>query len=187
MFGKAVSSLARQRQQQQSSSGFSHSNASMWCRGISVWFPVAGFVVALALFVDNTGSFTPSTPASQHRSHVMQSFLGNNEGQSAAQKEREKVMEMSSLAGARAIAKLDLEERTKRAMLAEVIEDRIFELVDELELFVAKNNGLVDAPETIRVRAMEMAKETKSLQVQYDDLVNGRPSLLLELDSIGKE
>ena len=96
-------------------------------------------------------------------------------------------MEMSSLAGAQAIAKLDLEERTKRAMLAEVIEDRIFELVDELELFVAQNNGLLDASDDIRMRAMEMAKETKSLQLQYDDLVNGRPSIILNLDSIGDE
>ncbi len=151
-----------------------------------MWLPVAGFVVAL--LADITWSFTPpaTVQAPHHRSHAVQSFHGNNEGQSAAQKERE-VMEMSSLAGARAIAKLDLEERTKRAMLAEVIEDRIFELTDELELFVAKNNGLVDAPESIRMQAMEMAKETKSLQVQYDDLVNGRPSLLLELDSVGKE
>ena len=94
-------------------------------------------------------------------------------------------MEMSSLAGAKAIAKLDLEERTKRAMLAEVVEDRIFEIVDELELFVAKHNGLVDATDDIRERAMEMAKETKSLQLQYDDLVNGRPSILLDLDAIG--
>ncbi len=94
-------------------------------------------------------------------------------------------MEMSSIAGADAISKLDLEERTKRAMLAEVVEDRIFELADQLELLIKQNNGLVDASDSIKERVMEMVKETKHLQVQYDDLVNGRPSLLLDLDGIG--
>lgn len=94
-------------------------------------------------------------------------------------------MEMSSIAGAEAISKLDLEERTKRAMLAEVVEDRIFELADQLELLIKQNNGLVDASDSIKEQVMEMAKETKNLQVQYDDLVNGRPSLLLDLDGIG--
>jgi hypothetical protein len=155
----------------------------MWRMGISAWLRAILFTVVVV----DTGSFTPSSTAKsfRHGNHVLQSYLGNSEGQSAAQKEREQVMEMSSLAGAKAIAKLDLEERTKRAMLAEVVEDRIFEIVDELELFVAKHNGLVDATDDIRERAMEMAKETKSLQLQYDDLVNGRPSILLDLDAIG--
>lgn len=160
----------------------------LWRRGTSalVWLPLLSIVVV----VDTAWSFTqllvPSTSFHHHNHIVAQSYLSNNEGQSASQKERERVLEMSSLAGAQAIAKLDLEERTKRAMLAEVIEDRIFELVDELELFVAKNNGLVDASDNVRMRATEMVRETKSLQLQYDDLVNGRPSLLLNLDSIGE-
>lgn len=160
-----------------------------WRRGTSasLCLPVLSIIFVV---VDTAWSFTQllvSGTSFHHHNHiVMQSYLSNNEGKSASQKERERVLEMSSLAGAQAIAKLDLEERTKRAMLAEIIEDRIFELVDELELFVAKNNGLVDAPDNIRMRATEMARETKSLQVQYDDLVNGRPSLLLNLDSIGE-
>ena len=27
-----------------------------------------------------------------------------------------------------------------------------------------------------------MARQTKSLQIQYDDLVNGRPSVLLDME-----
>ena len=92
-------------------------------------------------------------------------------------------MEMSSIAGAKEIAKLDLQERTKRAMLAEAVEDRIFELVDELEQLVAKNNGLENLSGEIKEEAVEMAKQTKALQVQYDDLVSGRPSPLLDLES----
>ena len=88
-------------------------------------------------------------------------------------------MEMASLAGAAEIAKLDIHERTKRAMLAESVEDRIFELVDELEQMVEKNNGVLEGE--VKEEAVELAKQTKALQLQYDDLVNGRPSELLEL------
>ena len=88
-------------------------------------------------------------------------------------------MEIASMAGAKAIAKLDVHERTKRAMLAEAVEDRIFELVDELELIVAKNNGELSGD--AREEAVELAKQTKALQLQYGDLVNGKPSSLLDL------
>ena len=90
-------------------------------------------------------------------------------------------MERSSRAGAEAIAKLNAQERAKRAMLAEVVENRIFELVDELELLI-KRTGVeifADFPDDLRESALDMAKRTKELQNQYDDLVNGRPSLLL--------
>lgn len=99
--------------------------------------------------------------------------------QSPAKKNQENIMEMASLAGAEEIAKLDIQERTKRAMLAESVEDRIFELVDELEGLVKENNGILEGD--AREEAVELAKQTKALQNQYDDLVNGRPSSLLEL------
>ena len=57
----------------------------------------------------------------------------NDGQQSGAQKAQERIMESASLAGAENIRKLDIAERTKRAMLAEAVEDRIFEMVDELE------------------------------------------------------
>ena len=59
--------------------------------------------------------------------------------------------------------------------------DRIFELVDELEQLVARNNGLENLSDEIREEAAEMARQTRALQAQYDDLVNGRPSHLLDL------
>ncbi|KAL3764274.1 hypothetical protein ACHAWU_004086 [Discostella pseudostelligera] len=162
-------------------------NASMWRMGPSAWLPLISLIVVAV----KTRSFAPSPANGTGRTYLngqhsqSYSYLGSNEGHSAAQKEREQVMEMSSIAGAEAISKLDLEERTKRAMLAEVVEDRIFELADQLELLIKQNNGLVDASDSIKEQVMEMAKETKNLQVQYDDLVNGRPSLLLDLDGIG--
>lgn len=89
-------------------------------------------------------------------------------------------MEMSSIAGADAIARINLEERTKRAMLAEAVEDRIFELVDELDEVVTVNDGFLVGD--VREEAVDLAKQTKALQLQYDDLVNGRPSSLLDVE-----
>jgi len=109
---------------------------------------------------------------------LLSSFEDN--GQSPAQKKQEQIMEMSAINGADEIRKLGVAERTKRAMLAEAVEDRIFELVDELEELVGKNNGLENLSDEVREEAVELAKQTKALQIQYDDLVNGRPSQLLE-------
>ena len=90
-------------------------------------------------------------------------------------------MERSSRAGAEAIAKLNAQERAKRAMLAEAVENRIFELVDELELLIKRTGveSFGEFPDNVRDRALEMATRTKELQNQYDDLVSGRPSQLL--------
>jgi hypothetical protein len=110
----------------------------------------------------------------------LSSVPGDQEGQqSPAKKNQENIMEMASIAGAEAISSLDIHERTKRAMIAEQVEDRIFELVDQLEQMVEKNNGVLEGDD--KEEAVELARQTKSLQLQYDDLVNGRPSSLLEL------
>ncbi|EJK74985.1 hypothetical protein THAOC_03306 [Thalassiosira oceanica] len=101
--------------------------------------------------------------------------------QSGAQKAQERIMESASLAGAEEISKLDIHERTKRAMLAEAVEDRIFEMVDELEALTKANGGVENLSDEVRGEAVELAKQVKASQIQYDDLVNGRPSSLLEL------
>ena len=67
-------------------------------------------------------------------------------------------------------------------MLAEAVEDRIFELVDQLDELVKRNDGLDSLSDEIREQAVLLAKQTKALQVQYDDLVAGRPSNLLDLE-----
>mmetsp|Transcript_20474 Transcript_20474/g.33217 ORF Transcript_20474/g.33217 Transcript_20474/m.33217 type:complete len:163 (+) Transcript_20474:69-557(+) len=150
--------------------------------------PLAWFVIiSLISVVHETSSFA----FSQHHVRVTKSrscrvgllsSLGENEGQTSAQKKQEQIMERASIAGAEEIAKVSLEERTKRAMLAEAVEDRIFDLVDELDILVAKNGGLENLSGEIKEEAVEMAKQTKALQIQYDDLVNGRPSQILEME-----
>lgn len=116
---------------------------------------------------------------------IVLSSLGKNEESYSTQKKLEQIMDNSSSQGVKSIAAMNLQERTKRAMLAEAVEDRIFELVDELEILVKRNGGyesFSEYPDDVREEALEMAKQTKALQVQYDDLVNGRLSVLLDLD-----
>jgi hypothetical protein len=82
-----------------------------------------------------------------------------------------------ALEGARTIAHLDIHERTQRSMLAEKVEDRIYELTIALENLVDEATGTItdeDLP-----KAKEIAEETRSLQVEYRDLVTGAPSRML--------
>lgn len=104
------------------------------------------------------------------------SFPDPNE-KSGAQKEQEMMFESMSLKGADVIAKMEVPERAKRAMLAEAVEDRIFELTEKLEGFIDEN-GMI--PEQDREKAVEIAKQTKGLQAQYNELVSGGPSAILD-------
>lgn len=121
-------------------------------------------------------------------------LYGSNSGDAASDDEiseaigtnQEEVLEQLSLDGAERIAKMDIPERTKRAMLAEQVEDRIFELMDVLDKLVENGEGSGElVKEENREKAVDVAREVKSLQKQYDDLVSGRPSSMLSsLESI---
>jgi hypothetical protein len=92
-------------------------------------------------------------------------------------------LEDMALKGADLISKMSIPERTKRAMLAEAMEDRIFELTEVLEGFVDKE-GMIQ--EENREKAIEVAKQVKQFQIQYSDMVSGAPSSLLQtLNSVG--
>ena len=99
---------------------------------------------------------------------------------------QEEVLEKLSLSGAERIASMAIPERAKRAMLAEQVEDRIFELTDVLEKLVQDSEGSGElVKESNREKAVQVARETKALQKQYEDLVSGRPSSMLQsLESI---
>ena len=81
--------------------------------GSSVWFVT---IISL-MSITNTNSFiiiSKTRKSSVGMYHFMSSG-GNNDSQvSSAQKKQEQRMEMSSIAGAEAISKLDVNERTKR-------------------------------------------------------------------------
>ena len=136
--------------------------------------------IILSLFNLMVTPFLPVIyrPITKANNLILMSSSGN-QSEGGFRKGQEMKMEMSSLAGAKAIAKLDINERTKRAMLAEAVEDRIFEITEEIEEIFNKNDGVLEGDQ--KDEAVELAKQTKALQVQYDDLVNGRPSYLLNL------
>lgn len=145
-------------------------------------------LLSLCLVVGIASSFS-IPPAYSNNNALVSTCLKNSpnddnndeQQQEPLQKKQERLMEELSAKGADKIAKLDIAERTKRAMLAEQVEDRIFELSDQLEALFDENYLL---PESNREEAVELAQQTKSLQLQYQELVSGKPSTILEaLDS----
>ncbi|CAJ1958774.1 unnamed protein product [Cylindrotheca closterium] len=100
-------------------------------------------------------------------------------------REQEIILESMSLDGAKVIANMDIPERAKRAMLAEAVEDRIFSLTEKLESLIDED-GMIT--EQNRGKAVEIAEATKSLQTQYQNLVSGEESSILQaLSAMGKE
>lgn len=73
---------------------------------------------------------------------------------------------------------MSIEERTKRAMLAEAVEDRITVLCDDLELLLGEN-GMPSSAEN-RDEVQVLAKEIKSLCSEYKALVKGGSSPMLK-------
>mmetsp|Transcript_21957 Transcript_21957/g.27169 ORF Transcript_21957/g.27169 Transcript_21957/m.27169 type:complete len:153 (+) Transcript_21957:118-576(+) len=92
--------------------------------------------------------------------------------------EPERIMEEASREGYERIRNMSIAERTKRAMLAEVIEDRIFSMYDDLEGLVAKD-GSVEKEN--RDKVTELAIQIKASQKQYRTLVTGEPSSMLDM------
>lgn len=96
-------------------------------------------------------------------------------------------MEALSAQGSARIAQLSIAERTKRAMLAEAVEDQIFENTEQLEeLLTNRGNNISSSSSSTsnevienRKHAVELAQQTKALQVQYRELVSGEPSSVL--------
>jgi hypothetical protein len=101
---------------------------------------------------------------------------GSPEQASLDQRKQEMYMEQLARKGADRIASLSVSERTKRAMLAEKIEDSIFENAEKLESLVDSSGAL---PPENREQALELAQETRAFQVQYEELVSGKPSSVL--------
>ena len=102
-------------------------------------------------------------------------------------KGQEVLMEQLASSGAERIAAMSIPERTKRAMLAEAVEDRIFELTDVLEKLLLLDQSESDngsegplISEKNRQEALEVAQQTKALQIQYEELVSGKPSSVLK-------
>ena len=96
------------------------------------------------------------------------------------------VLEELSRLGADKIAQLNVAERTARALLAEAVEDRIFELTEQLEALLGMSSiattttvDVADIQAERREQAVQLAQQTKVLKQQYEELVSGEPSSLL--------
>lgn len=139
------------------------------------------FTLLLALIASST-AFAPCGWKSIQTSP---SRLCESNGEYDPKREQELILESMSLKGADVVARMDIPERAKRAMLAEAVEDRIFQLTEMMEELIDEDGMIA---ETNREKAVELAQATKSLQGQYQNLVSGKESSILELlASKGKE
>jgi hypothetical protein len=82
-----------------------------------------------------------------------------------------KFLEEASRSGYDNIKSMSIEERTRRAMLAEAAEDRVVILSDELELLLC-DDGMPKS-EDDREEVIILAKQIKASREQYKRLVNG--------------
>ena len=100
-------------------------------------------------------------------------------------KTREMVLDELSMSGASKIATISIPERAKRALLAEATEDQIIRLTDEMEQMIGVD-GIIS--KEYREKVTETATRMKELQIQYDELVSGKPSSVLAvLDALGDD
>ncbi|KAL3907488.1 MAG: hypothetical protein SGILL_008853 [Bacillariaceae sp.] len=123
------------------------------------------------------GWLMPSS--SFHCTRLYEQSMGEGEGADdsptpPSEEKQDSWLEEWALEGAAKIAQLDLHERTQRAMLAEMAEDKIYENTVALEKLVDEDTGeITDA-------AKDIALQMKSLQSQYKALVTGEESTMLK-------
>ena len=87
-------------------------------------------------------------------------------------------LEEWAMEGKDAVALMNTAERTQRVMLAQMTEDRIYEITKVLDTLVDEATGQI--AEADMPKAKELAIQTRNLQKEYKDLVTGAPSTLLE-------
>mmetsp|Transcript_8159 Transcript_8159/g.16606 ORF Transcript_8159/g.16606 Transcript_8159/m.16606 type:complete len:167 (-) Transcript_8159:727-1227(-) len=87
--------------------------------------------------------------------------------------------EETALEGAAAVKAMSIEERTRRAMLAEAVEDRICNHYDDLEEILGQE-GILPESEEEREEITNIAKQIKVLQNDYKQLVSGERSAYLD-------
>lgn len=119
------------------------------------------------------------------RESFFRQTLDDNDIVKTQQQTKEMLLEELSMSGAGKIAILSIPERAKRALLAEAIEDRIIRLTEEVDQMIGVDGGL---SQDLREKVIEAATRMKDLQIQYDELVSGKPSSVLTvLDALGEE
>ena len=108
-------------------------------------------------------------------------FSNQEEGEGASEEQSEgqfNWVEEWAMQGKDAVALMKTSERTQRAMLAQMTEDRIYEITKVLDTLVDQTTG--EIAEADIPKAKELAMQTRNLQKEYKDLVTGAPSTMLE-------
>jgi 4-diphosphocytidyl-2C-methyl-D-erythritol kinase len=113
--------------------------------------------------------------------------------------QQEQLLEVVSRIGADSISLLSIPERTKRAMLAEAVEDEIFscteQLIDLVNEQLDHDSSNINSSQSslnqrqkkdIANKIIDLRERNQFLQAQYNDLVSGRSSSLLNtVNSVG--
>jgi hypothetical protein len=132
--------------------------------------------------VTTTAAFTPSIPNSGRSTVLRDQLSGDNDSNSA-----EVFLEQVSQRGAEKVAKMDIAERTKRAMLAEAVENSILSKEIQLEEIIG-DSGIIPTDPELLEQCRDISRQIKASQQQYEALVSGGKSELLNtLDSLGKD
>lgn len=122
----------------------------------------------------------PSSIQSNKSSTIPEPTHPPSSSQESQPQTQEEFLEAEAQAGAEKVRQMSIEERTKRAMLAEATEDRMIVLTDELEKLLGED-GL---PATVedREEVVMLAKQIKAAQEQYRALVNGGADPMLDME-----
>ena len=137
-----------------------------------------GLVCALAMVTPDVASCFAPQPASLSRPTAMvagTTLFAEGESESEGQFNW---LEEWAMQGKDAVALMKVQERTQRVMLAQMTEDRIYEITKLLDTMVDEATGEIS--ESDLPKAKELAVQTRNLQKEYKDLVTGEPSTLLD-------
>ena len=88
-------------------------------------------------------------------------------------------LEEASRSGYEKVKAMSIEERTRRAMLAEAAEDRVIMLSDELDLLLGDDG--MPSKEEHREEVAILAKQIKASREQYERLVSGEDCVSLNM------
>jgi hypothetical protein len=119
--------------------------------------------------------FVPTTNSNSRILTLQQASSSDSSGEQQPDPV-EAFMENASAKGADKVREMSVEERTRRAMLAEAVEDRIFSMYDDLEGLLQDG---VPANDEDRDEIQSLAREIKASQSQYENLVSGEASAIL--------
>jgi hypothetical protein len=112
-------------------------------------------------------------------------FTTNQNQQLSSSSQDNEFLENASRKGADRVRTLSIEERTKRAMLAEAVEDRMVLLSEQLEELLGED-GLPKKVE-FRKEVEILAKQIKESRMEYKALVTGDESSMLNALDILKK